>query len=108
MRMLKLGREHDLASEALTVHSGAKLGLEHLHDDGAPERVLERHEDATHSAASQLALDAVPGGESGLQLVAESVSQRPSGIKCGTNTDRGCSRESDRRDTAEQRLKIEV
>jgi hypothetical protein len=43
-----------------------------------------------------------------LQLVAESVSQRPSGIKCGTNTDRGCSRESDRRDTAEQRLKIEV
>ena len=57
--MLQRCGELDLAPEALDVTPAASLRRQHLHDDAAAERGLPGEEDVRHSAAAELALDAV-------------------------------------------------
>jgi hypothetical protein len=57
--VLQLCGELDLPPEALDVHSGAHLGREDLDDHLAPETRLLRQEDAAHTSAAKLTLDAV-------------------------------------------------
>ena len=79
VRMLQLGREEDLAIEALDVHARRELGRQHLHDDLATERGVFGEEDARHAATAELALDRVGGAEGLLELVAQGHRVTPRG-----------------------------
>jgi hypothetical protein len=69
--VLELGRDVDLALEAVDAHPGRHLGREDLHDDWTLEPHLLGEEDAAHPAAAELALDGVSAAKLGLQLLAE-------------------------------------
>ena len=62
MRMLKPGRELNLALESLDVESLRELGREDLDDDRPAEPALGRDEHSGHTAAAELTLDRVAVG----------------------------------------------
>jgi hypothetical protein len=65
--MLQPGGKLDLALKAVPVHARRHLGRKDLDDDAPPQRRLFRQEDATHSAPTELALDAVGGTDGRLE-----------------------------------------
>ena len=71
--MLELGRELDLAEEALGAERGGELGPEHLEGDQALVPQVAREIDRGHAALPELALDGVAAGEGG----SERTSQLP-------------------------------
>ena len=73
MRLLELGSEPDLAREPLGADPLGQLGGEHLHDDGAAQRLVASHEHARHSAAAQLPLERVRRAERALKLFAQLI-----------------------------------
>ena len=73
MRVLELRCDLDLSLEPLAVHARGKLRREHLDDYFSAERVLGRGENAAHSSADELLVDAVGGGERRGESVAEVV-----------------------------------
>jgi hypothetical protein len=75
---LELGREVDLALEAVDAHPRCHLRRQDLHDDRALEPHLLGEEDAAHPAPAELALDSVSAAEMGLQLLAELGRHAPS------------------------------
>ncbi len=76
--VLELGREVDLALEAVDTYAGRQLGRQDLHDHRALEPHLFGEEDAAHPAAAELALNGVGSAEVGLQLLAELGRHAPS------------------------------
>ena len=57
--MLERRREHDLALEPVDRDGRGQLVRQHLHDDGAPERVVAGDEHGRHAAAPELPLEGV-------------------------------------------------
>lgn len=68
-----VGRELDLAGEALRTEPLRELGREDLDHHVAPERLLACDEDAAHATAPKLAAQGVGRAEGGLELVAQEV-----------------------------------
>ena len=73
MGMLELGREQHFTMEALEGDAGQQLRREHLHDDAAVERLLQREVGAGHAAAAQLALERIDPRQCLLQPDAQLV-----------------------------------
>jgi hypothetical protein len=71
VRVLELGREADLALEALGSEARGQLGMKHLERHGAPVLEIAREEDRGHAAAPELALEGVAVTESGSQRSGE-------------------------------------
>ena len=67
------GRQLHLAAEPLAVDAGGQVGRQDLDDDLAAERVLARHEDATHPATGELPLDGVGVAQGVLEIVNQLV-----------------------------------
>jgi hypothetical protein len=65
--MLEARRQQDLALEALSAQASGELRRKYLDDDLPIERQVVDEKDARHSAAAQLALDAVPLAKDVLQ-----------------------------------------
>ncbi len=65
--MLQLGRELDLAQEALGAERGGELGAEHLERDQPLVPQVAREIDRGHAALPELALDGVAVGQRGLE-----------------------------------------
>src|SRR5829696_6103222 len=68
IRMLQIGRDANLAEEALDTEHGTELRIDHLERDvpRVPDVAGEIH--GGHTAASDLAIDRVAAGERGAQL----------------------------------------
>src|ERR1035437_2985606 len=71
MRMLKLGRELDLALEALDAQAGGEIRGQHLEHDLPIEIEVGNEEYARHAAAAELTLDDVAASDRVLETVAE-------------------------------------
>jgi hypothetical protein len=67
--MLELGRDADLAEEALGSDGSRDIGREDLHGDGSAVLAIVRQVHARHPAPADLALDLVPTRERGPQAV---------------------------------------
>jgi hypothetical protein len=63
--MLELGRELDLAEEALGAERGGELGPEHLEGDQSLVPEVPREVNGGHAALPELALDGVAAGQRG-------------------------------------------
>jgi hypothetical protein len=57
--MLKLGREQNLALEAVDVHAAADLRRNDFHHHFTVERRLLGNEDVRHAAAAELPLEGI-------------------------------------------------
>jgi hypothetical protein len=75
--MLEVRRDVDLVEEPLGPDRGAQLRSQHLHGDGAVVGEIFGEVDRRHPAPTELALDAVPAGESGAEAI-DDVSQEES------------------------------
>src|SRR3954466_9931616 len=71
VRMLKSGRNFDLAKEAFGAKRGAELRPQDLHSDLAPMLQILGEVNDGHAAAAELALEPVRGAERGLNLLTE-------------------------------------
>ena len=71
VRVLEPGGDADLAGEPLGAQGGGELGAEHLDRDLAIVLEVISQEHGRHAALAELALDAVGGAESLLELVAQ-------------------------------------
>jgi pimeloyl-ACP methyl ester carboxylesterase len=86
--MLQLSTDTNLSTEPLDTHVSGHLRMEHLYDNGAAERGLERQEDAAHAAAAELPLDPVAIAEGFLELFAYIGHATRPPRKCSANVDR--------------------
>src|SRR5262249_28831148 len=68
VRVLELGRQQDLAIEALDVHANEQVGRQNLDDDFALERSLFGEEHARHAPATDLALERIGASQCVLEL----------------------------------------
>jgi hypothetical protein len=69
VRMLQRCRQLDFAIETIDADFGGELRRQNFHDNAAAESRFFGEEDAAHSAAAQLPLDAVRRAEGGLQFL---------------------------------------
>lgn len=66
--MLQLRREQYLAAESIGVQTGGEVGRQNLYDDLPVQLQLTGEENARHTGATHLPLDAVAGTEYFLKL----------------------------------------
>jgi hypothetical protein len=66
--MVQIGRDADLAQEAIGAKHRAELRVQDFHGDSALMLEVAREKDRCHAAATELALDLVPAAERLAQL----------------------------------------
>src|SRR6267378_4035913 len=69
MRVLKVGGDLNFTQEAFGAHDRGKLGTQHFHGHLTIVLQVRAEEDERHAPLTKLALEAIPSGKLGLQLV---------------------------------------